>query len=969
MNQSLSVRPFKQALLLVILLLMPIHIVSAQLVSLDRMPVSVVNQPDFDLHDIKRPGLSVVGFDNTEPGYNPAFGYGLKQILDLRYNQNDPTVTKIFDRIIEIAHQEQANPYNFSDLAERRVQLDTNTNILQCRAFEALVTFVLELNGYTQEDLPGPVLRSHEEAMVELNNALINPPGDVLINGLDLIDDFVRYGRSLSNVARTFDLYLALENAYFQYLSEANPFLLPTEEERIAAFEEFGVALITADFILATEAVDVFQDEIDLPPDVIEQILMILEHRPEGDRTLAEVEPGNWALKQRTAIGYGTLAMQALPGSEEEALLLSLLPASMNALDLSPTEYEEDRLKHWNFMTYGGKRFWAESTYYLDWSMEQVMPFFHTIRANGKLNDFPDPFFTQTFTNPLHWLTDTVTPDAFFMPLDDGNKAPVRYCGMMNWPATYGDAILGRKCAWIEEQLEGPARRDEVLLVELAIPNTFDALAPASRIGNYDAHLEPNLSEQQLILREGPSSYTHYLVMNGEHDKAVDRGEGHEQPDQLQILYFLDDLSYLMDSGYDRGFTVENSTWNHYYDHNVLTAGIGEGGLRPPMLRILEVRKASEPRFMGEVEALYMTEHENVTVLHGEQVLNVAPKNIYDADYTRDVLFVNGTAPYLIDFNQIIHQLEPVRCDNNQFQMNYHVNSNNGAVSQGNVIWHDIGGETGTTLTAYPVSVEFNLQHVNGSQPYVQLISDRATERQDGSKEEVDMQRLTIYNPDRCESFWSIATVLQANTQNSSTPTLIWTYNAQMPRQGWIWQQSNEAFDVFIARSPGFSPRPIRVNPYQIDTSYPDIKLELASEYPYGFARLTKEEDTWVIDDAYQVYLTTQGAAKSNTASTTPSAQFKDLHTTLPSTPEFLGANPNPFNPTTTIRFSLPEMLQVRLTVYDMLGRQVRVLIDDEQDAGEHTVHFEAGNLSSGTYLLRLETPLTSSVQKVILIK
>ena len=78
---------------------------------------------------------------------------------------------------------------------------------------------------------------------------------------------------------------------------------------------------------------------------------------------------------------------------------------------------------------------------------------------------------------------------------------------------------------------------------------------------------------------------------------------------------------------------------------------------------------------------------------------------------------------------------------------------------------------------------------------------------------------------------------------------------------------------------------------------------------------------------------------------------------------------PNPFNPSTTIRFSLPEQAQVRLTVYDMLGREVQRLVEGILDAGNHDVTFDATGLPSGTYLYRFETPTKSFVQRMLLVK
>ena len=81
------------------------------------------------------------------------------------------------------------------------------------------------------------------------------------------------------------------------------------------------------------------------------------------------------------------------------------------------------------------------------------------------------------------------------------------------------------------------------------------------------------------------------------------------------------------------------------------------------------------------------------------------------------------------------------------------------------------------------------------------------------------------------------------------------------------------------------------------------------------------------------------------------------------------GNYPNPFNPTTTIAFSLPENAQVRIAVYDMLGRQVRVLVDGPMVAGRNEVVFDAAGLPTGTYLYRVSTPTQSLTRKMLLVK
>ena len=83
-----------------------------------------------------------------------------------------------------------------------------------------------------------------------------------------------------------------------------------------------------------------------------------------------------------------------------------------------------------------------------------------------------------------------------------------------------------------------------------------------------------------------------------------------------------------------------------------------------------------------------------------------------------------------------------------------------------------------------------------------------------------------------------------------------------------------------------------------------------------------------------------------------------------------LSANyPNPFNPETTIRYALPQAGEVRLAVYDLLGHEVAILVDQSKPAGNHTVRFGAGNLSSGLYVYRLQAQDKTIVRTMMLVK
>ncbi len=83
-----------------------------------------------------------------------------------------------------------------------------------------------------------------------------------------------------------------------------------------------------------------------------------------------------------------------------------------------------------------------------------------------------------------------------------------------------------------------------------------------------------------------------------------------------------------------------------------------------------------------------------------------------------------------------------------------------------------------------------------------------------------------------------------------------------------------------------------------------------------------------------------------------------------------LGQNyPNPFNPSTTIVYQLPHRTHVRLTVYDLLGRNIMTLVNREQTAGEYSVKLNGVNIPSGVYVYRLEAGSFIQTRKMTLLK
>ena len=78
---------------------------------------------------------------------------------------------------------------------------------------------------------------------------------------------------------------------------------------------------------------------------------------------------------------------------------------------------------------------------------------------------------------------------------------------------------------------------------------------------------------------------------------------------------------------------------------------------------------------------------------------------------------------------------------------------------------------------------------------------------------------------------------------------------------------------------------------------------------------------------------------------------------------------PNPFNPSTTITYDIPKRSHILITIYDVLGRNVRTLVNEEKPAGSYDVIFDASNLPSGLYFYRISAGAFSQVKKMAVIK
>ncbi|MBK9098591.1 MAG: T9SS type A sorting domain-containing protein [bacterium] len=78
---------------------------------------------------------------------------------------------------------------------------------------------------------------------------------------------------------------------------------------------------------------------------------------------------------------------------------------------------------------------------------------------------------------------------------------------------------------------------------------------------------------------------------------------------------------------------------------------------------------------------------------------------------------------------------------------------------------------------------------------------------------------------------------------------------------------------------------------------------------------------------------------------------------------------PNPFNPSTIINYSIAEASLVKIAIYNLLGQEVALIVNEFKEAGQHSINFDASGLTSGAYFYTIETPLFRQTKKMLLAK
>jgi len=174
-----------------------------------------------------------------------------------------------------------------------------------------------------------------------------------------------------------------------------------------------------------------------------------------------------------------------------------------------------------------------------------------------------------------------------------------------------------------------------------------------------------------------------------------------------------------------------------------------------------------------------------------------------------------------------------------------------------------------------------------------------------------------------------------------------------------IWNQNTEP-DIggyYIYRREAINPDSADLidSVYYPDTTYTDGTVQVGHSYYYWIKAF----------DNYCYKRISPFSSASNSGTITGIAGNEPL----PEKYELYQNYPNPFNPSTTIRFDIPEAIHVKLYVYDILGRVVAKLVDEQKNAGKYEAIWYAHNHTSGFYVFRIEAGNYEKKMKMMLIK
>jgi hypothetical protein len=718
-------------------------------------------------------------------------------------------------------------------------------------------------------------------------------------------------------------------------------------------------------------------------------------------------------------------------------------PAEMDLLDefISTTRRkasatsDEQRGRYWMYQTANGERFWGEGPFYLDFVLKDAIIFWHAIRINEDLDESFDPFFNDWFLNPVRWLADLSTPDGSLPPLDDSNTRPIQSANLLRWSDEYGDEEVGKTFTTLFENLSEyhpeSLIEDQFYLIEAAIPLNNSVGIEIESLTNPE--------EQQFVIRHTDASdQKHYISFVGEKGESITNGEGHEQPDQLQLLYYLDQYSFLTDGGYDNGSPQSNSTWNGYLYTNTMQYNASDiqttlnfvtyqnqGGLESPFASIVENRKVSEHE---EAEIFYDNPAPNVELLSGRVDLNFGTPAESTSSYNRSVLFIKGENPYLIDVNDVLAQ-----SGRNDFVMRYYGNSNQSDTENGWFFWENSGQHfTSVSHRLFLYTVPF-VGNYSDEEETIQ-IQEMENRAESGEKQPYPVIRKSYISNEESDRFVTASILNILENAPASEPKFV---SDSSNLSYFTYRVDSETIDLFVfAADSSENKRSLSIESGPLS----GIDFRLQANEAIGFSRLKMNNDTWAQDSDYTVNLQSSiapnppenltvsienrssgpaavltwdapegniayyqiwkqlrartdqteqpptmiatsetntyadgsitnlppgdfelrwfvKAVNSDSLTSTPSNNTDWIYVDPSDTPEqfnLFNPFPNPMQENGNVRYQLAEASDVTLQLFDMLGREIKLIIQEAQPAGTYTVEWDSNGIASGVYIIRL---------------
>lgn len=216
-------------------------------------------------------------------------------------------------------------------------------------------------------------------------------------------------------------------------------------------------------------------------------------------------------------------------------------------------------------------------------------------------------------------------------------------------------------------------------------------------------------------------------------------------------------------------------------------------------------------------------------------------------------------------------------------------------------------------------------------------------------------------NPDNADEVLAVIS-------NYGVKSLWYTTNG-----GSSWSDVEGNFTEASVRSATILPTSGSSKVYLIATS---VGVYSASQMN-GTSTIWTQEASTVMGKVVVEYITSRKSDGTVVAATHGRGAFVGKYTTtgienennLPTSFQLEQNYPNPFNPTTVISYQLPAASELKLHVYDVLGKLVATLVNGKVEAGNHKIEFNASKLASGIYIYRLESKDFVSAKKMILMK